>query len=176
MRAKEVFILVFVLLAIGCGPTKHITADDAYTHTTSKYYHYKKSTWINGPTMRVSHATQKLYSTEYSDVFLRTLVVREKIKFQQLYVTFYGLDWVFFNEAYDINGNKLEFVQLDRTFDSPGVVEHFTITFPRGYLESVTKSGINIKCVGKKGERVVTLEPTHIEGYLKKYRELTSTQ
>ncbi len=176
MRAKKVFMLVFVFLVIGCSPTKHITADDAYTHTTSKYYPYKKATWINGPTMRVYHATQEPYSAEYSDVFIRTLVVGEKTRFQQLYVTFYGLDWVFFNDAYDVNGNKLEFVQMDRTFDSPGVVEHFAITLPRGYLESVTKSGINIKCVGKRGERVVTLEPTYIEGYLKKSRELTSSQ
>ncbi len=176
MRAKKVFMLVFVFLVIGCSPTKHITVDDAYTHTTSKYYADKKSTWINGSTMRVDHATQKPYLTGYSDVFLRTLIVREKTRFQQLYVAFYGLDWVFFNDAYDVNGNKLEFIQIDRTFDGPGVVEAFAITFSRGYLESVAKSGINIKCVGKRGEMVVTLESTYIEGYLKKFRELTSSQ
>jgi hypothetical protein len=175
MRAKILSMLVFVFLAIGCSVTKNINMEDAYTHTTSKYYAYKKSTWINGPTMRVDHATQEPYLSGYSDVFLRTLVVQEKTKFQQLYVTFNGLDWVFFSDAYDINGNKLEFIQIDRTFDSAGVVEAFAITFSRGYLESVAKSGINIKCVGEKGEMVVTLEPAYIEGYLKKFRELTSS-
>ena len=50
----------------------------------------------------------------------------------------------------------------------------FAVILSREYLVSATKSGLYVKCVAERGERVITLEPHYVEGYLKKCRELTS--
>ena len=175
MRARTAFALVVVFLLSGCGPPqKYRTADEVYTKTISTHDAYKKATWVKSPTVRVYHPYQTPYSTGYSDLLLRTLVVEGRSEFHQLYVTFYGYDWIFFNRAYDINGNQLKFTKIDRVVASLGIQEDFVITLAEDYLESATKSGLNIKFVGKRGERVVTLGPHYVEGYLKKYRKLTS--
>ena len=172
MKARIVLMVVIVFLLTGCVSTRYITTDEVYTKTTSTYYPYKKTTWINGPPIRIPYT-----AAGYSDVFLRTLVADGKPQFHQLYIRFNGFEWVFFNRAYDINGNQLDFEEIDRMVESTGTVEEdFVITFERDYLESAAKTGINIKCIGKRGERVVTLEPTYVEGYLKKYSELISSQ
>jgi hypothetical protein len=169
MKARIVFIMVVLFLLSGCGPTKYKT-------TTSTHDSYKKPKWIKGPSVRVDHATQKPSAEGYSDVFLRTLVADGRLVFHQLFVNFNGLEWVFFNEAYNVNGNKLEFIEINKDFRSLGITEIFAITFSEGYLEAATKTGINIRCIGKRGERAITLEPNYVECYLKKCRGLTSSQ
>ena len=176
MKARIVFMMVVLFLLSGCGPTEYKTSDEVYQKTTSTYDSYKKPKWIKGPVIRINHATQKPSAVGYSEVFLRTLVADQRLVFHQLFVTFNGLEWVFFNEVYDISGNKLEFIELDRDFRSQGIIEIFAITFSEGYLKAATKTGIDIKCIGKRGERVITLEPTYVQGYLEKCRKLTSSK
>ncbi len=43
-----------------------------------------------------------------------------------------------------------------------------------GYLKSATRKGLEVKFVGKRGERKVYIQPHYVKGYLKKYRELTA--
>jgi len=169
-------MMVVLFLLNGCGPTKYKTPDEVDKNTTFTYDQNKKSKWIKGPSVRVDHATQKPSAMGYSDVFLRTFVANGRLVFHQLFVTYYGAEWVFFDEAYDINGNKLEFIEIDRDFESLGIIEIFAIIFREGHLEAARKTGINIKCRGRRGEGVITLEPTFVEGYLKKCRELTASQ
>ena len=176
MKARILSMMVVLFLLNGCGPTKYKTPDEVDKNTTFTYDQNKKSKWIKGPSVRVDHATQKPSAMGYSDVFLRTFVTNGRLVFHQLFVTYYGSEWVFFDEAYDINGNKLEFIEINRDFESLGIIEIFAITFREGQLEAAIKTGINIKCRGRRGERVITLEPTFVEGYLKKCRELTSSQ
>jgi len=176
MKARIAFMIVVLLLLSGYGPIKYKTSDEVYTKTTYTYDPYKKPKWIKGPSFRVDHATQKPSAVGYSDVFLRTLVADGRLVFHQLFVTFNGPEWVLFNGVYDISGNELEFIEINRDFRSRGIAEIFAITFSDGYLEAATKTGINIKCSGKRGERVITLEPTYVEGYMEKCGELTSSQ
>ena len=176
MKARILSMIVVLFLLSGCGPTKYKTPDEVYTKTTFTKDPYKKSKWIKGPSVRIDQATQKPSATGYADVFLRTFVADGRLVFHQLFVTYYGSEWVFFDEAYDINGNKLEFIEIDRDFESLGIIEIFAIIFREGHLEAARKTGINIKCRGRRGERVIILEPTFVEGYLKKCRELTSSK
>ena len=176
MKVRIVFMMVVLLFLSGYGPSKYKTSDEVYRKTTYTYDSFKEPKWIKGPSVRVDHATQKPFAVGYSDVFLRTFVADGRPVFHQLFAIFNGLEWVFFNGVYDISGNKLEFIEIDRDFENQGIIEIFAMTFREGSLEAATKSGINIKCRGSRGERVITLEPTFVEGYLKKCRELTSSQ
>jgi len=176
MKARIVLLMVVPFLLGGYGSTTYKTLEEVHTKTTSTYYPYKKSKWIKGPSSSIAHATQKPSTFGYSDVFLRTLIMDGRLLFHQLFVTFKGLEWVFFDEAYDLKGNKLEFIEINRDFRSRGIIEIFAITFREEYLEASTKTGINIKCIGERGERIITLEPAYVEGYMKKCRELNSSQ
>ena len=176
MKARILSMIVVLILLSGCGPTKYKTPDEVDKNTTFTYDPNKKSKWIKGPSVRVDHATQKPSAMGYSDVFLQTFVADGRLLFHQLFVTYYGLECVFFEEAYDINGNKLELIEIDRDFENLGIIEIFAVIFREGHLEAATKTGINIKCRGRRGERIITLEPTFVEGYLQKCRELTSSQ
>ena len=176
MKARILSMIVVLLLLSGCGSTKYKTPDEVDKKTTFTYDQNKKSKWIKGPTVRVDHATQKPAAMGYSDVFLRTFVADGRLVFHQLFVTYYGSEFVMFDEAYDINGNRLEFIEIDRDFEGQGIIEIFAIIFREDHLEAAAKTGINIKCRGRRGERVITLEPTVVKGYLQKCRELTSSQ
>jgi hypothetical protein len=169
-------MMVVLFLLSGCGPTNYKTPGKVDNKTTFTYDQNKKSKWIKGPSVRVDHATQKPSAMGYSDVFLRTFVTDGTLVFHQLFVTYYGPEWIFFDEAYDMNGNKLEFIEIERDFENLGIIEIFAVIFREGHLEAATKTGINIKCRGRRGERVITLAPTLVEGYLKECRELTSSQ
>ena len=129
MKARILSMMVVLILLSGCGPTKYKTPDEVDKNTTFTYDPNKKSKWIKGPSVRVDHATQKPSAMGYSDVFLRTFVADGRLVFHQLFVNYFGLEWGFFDEAYDINDNKLEFVVIDRDFESRGIIEIFAITF-----------------------------------------------
>lgn len=113
-------------------------------------------------------------STGSVNVFLRSLVDGD---LHQLYVTFSGKDWIFFDSAYDIDGNRLDFVEIDREVStSSGITEDFALNLSEDYLESAAEKGMNVKFVGQRGERTLVLKPHYIEGYLKRLRELTGSK
>jgi hypothetical protein len=98
----------------------------------------------------------------------------DKRSHRQLYVAFHDEDWVYFSRAYDSNGNELKFIEIKREEATAGITEHFAATLSDDYLESATRKGLEVKFVGKRGERKVYMRPHYVKGYLKKYRELTA--
>jgi len=184
MRAQIVFMLVVVFLLGGCGPSqkyRYETADEVYTKTASTKVPSQKKEWIESPRFRVYHTYQKPYKTGSSDVYLRTLVVDGRIQFHYIEVhpPTRGTP-ILFDKAYDINGNELKLVTIHRDTVSLGtstvLFYSFAVELSEEYLVSATQSGLYVKCVGKRGERVITLEPHYVEGYLKKCRELTEDE
>lgn len=84
----------------------------------------------------------------------------------------YDGEWRFYNSAYDIDGNKLDFLSIDRKVDTCGKFgcRHFEdvgITVTRGYLDSHRDSGIRLKVSGRAGEAIVDLPPGYIQGFLR---------
>ena len=173
MRAGKTILIVLVLLLGGCSEAGLRTATGVYTHTSSSIDSDAKIAWIKGPTDKKYFAD---YGTSgYADVFLRTLV-KDGHDTHQLYVAFRDEDWVYFSRAYDSNGNELKFIEIKRQKVTAGITEHFAATLSNDYLESATRKGLEVRFVGKRGEREVYIRPHYVKGYLKKYRELTATK
>ncbi|NIR15946.1 MAG: hypothetical protein GWN86_19275, partial [Desulfobacterales bacterium] len=105
-------------------------------------------------------------------MFLRTLV-RDGHDTHQLYVAFHDEDWVYFDRAYDSKGNELTLTQIKREKVTGGITEHFAATLNDDHLKWATRKGLEVKFVGKRGERKVYMRPHYVRGYSKRYRELT---
>lgn len=85
----------------------------------------------------------------------------------------YDGEWRFYNSAYDIDGNKLDFLSIDRKVDTCGKFgcRHFEdvgITVTRDYLDSRRDRGIKLKVSGRAGEAIVDLPPGYIQGFLQR--------
>jgi hypothetical protein len=173
MRAGKTILMVLVLLLGGCTEAGLRTATGVYTHTNAAITSDGKRAWIQGPTDKIYFANYG--ASGYADVFLRTLV-KDKHDTHQLYVAFRDEDWVYFSRAYDSKGNELKFIEIKRRQVTGGITEHFAATLSDDYLQSATRKGLEVKFVGKRGERQVSLRPHYVKGYLKKYRELTATR
>ena len=173
MRAGKTILIVLVLLLGGCSEAGLRTATGVYTHTNASINSDAKIAWIKGPTDKKYFADHG--ASGYADVFLRTLV-KDGHDTHQLYVAFRDEDWVYFSRAYDSKGNELKFIEIKRQKVTAGITEHFAATLSNDYLESATRKGLEVRFVGKRGEREVHIRPHYVKGYLKKYRELTATK
>jgi len=173
MRAGKTILIVLILLLGGCSEAGLRTATGVYTHTNASMDSDEKIAWIKGPTDKKYFADHG--TSGYADVFLRTLV-KDGHDTHQLYVAFHDEDWVYFSSAYDSNGNELKFREIKRQKVTAGITEHFAATLSDDYLESATHKGLEVRFVGKRGERKVYMRPHYVKGYLKKYRELTATK
>lgn len=171
MRAGKTILIALVLLLGGCPEAGLRTAKGVYTHTNASIDSDEKTAWIKGPTDKKYFADHG--TSGYADVFLRTLV-KDESETHQLYVAFYDEDWVYFSRAYDSKGNELTFIEIKREEVTGGITEHFAATLSDDYLESARRKGLEVKFVGKRGERAVYMRPHYVKGYLKKYRELTA--
>ena len=171
MKAEMTILIALVLLLGGCSEAGLRTATGVYTHTNASIDSDEKTAWIKGPTDKKYFADHG--ASGYADVFLRTFV-RDGSDTHQLYVAFHDDDWVYFDRAYDSKGNELKFIEIKREKVTGGITEHFTARLSYDYLKSATGKGLEVKFVGKKGERKVYMRPHYVRGYLKKYKELTS--
>jgi hypothetical protein len=172
MRAQIVFMLVVVFLLSGCGYTKYKTAEDVYTKTI--YSPGPDNTdWVKSPPVEIFGL---------GVVSLRTRVRWGIPTDHQLYLVLSSNTRAFPLKAYDVSGNQLKLEPIDYQRDVIGVYnlqisiekKDRAVILSRKYLLSATKSGLYVKCVGIPADKVITLEPHYVEGYLKKCRELTS--
>ena len=171
MKAGKTILIALVLVLGGCSEAGLRTATGVYTHTNASTDSDKKIAWIKGPTDKKYFADYG--ASGYADVFLRTLV-RDGHDTHQLYVAFHDQDWVYFDRAYDSKGNELTLTQIKREKVTVGITEHFAAKLSDDYLKSATRKGLEVKFVGKRGERKVYMRPHYVKGYLKRYRELTA--
>lgn len=126
---------------------------------------YKKVTNFNGPVVR---------EQEYCPVFIRASQdERSGVTEYQAYVSdlYYG-EWRHYSEAYDINGNKLNFVHIRKdVVECPkGVgcrlIEDIGVSFRRPYLNSVLEKGMSFKVSGKGGSLLCSVPAYYIQGIL----------
>jgi hypothetical protein len=171
MRAGKTILIAFVLVLGGCAEAGLRTATGVYTHTNASIDSDEKIAWIKGPTDKKYFSDYA--ASGYADVFLRTLV-RDKHYTHQLYVAFHDQDWVYFDRAYDSKGNELNLTQIKREKVTGGITEHFAATLSDDDLKTARRKGLEIKFVGKRGQRKVYMRPHYVRGYLKRYRELTA--
>jgi hypothetical protein len=172
MRAPAIILLTLVFLLSGCEAGQ-MTAREIHYFTAAQSHPSGKKALVQGPTAKIYFSNSG--ATGYADVFLRTFV-REGPDLHQLYVAFRDKNWVFFNHAYDNNGNELEFTEIDRKEVTAGITELFAAKLTDEYLESATSTRLEVKFVGKEGERTVYLRSQYVRGYLQKYKELTTAQ
>lgn len=174
MSKIALICLAFLLLA-GCAMTPPIkTSNDVFMRSSIYNDPYKKTTWIRSP-MFINHDPFLQGMGSYY-AFLRVLVNDRYVTFYQFYISDSDENWRFFNRAYDSNGNKLDFVEIDHQIKSSQSVrmqEDFTINLSREYLDGAKNSGLNIKAVGKRGEKIFVLPGYYVEGFLKKVDEYT---
>jgi hypothetical protein len=169
MRAGAAILVVLVSLLGGCE-AGHMTAKEVHYFTAARPHPSGKSGFIQGPTAKVYFSDSG--ESGYANVFLRT-IVKDGPDIHQLYVAFRDRKWIFFEKAYDENGNQLQFIEVERKEVTPGISEHFAATLSDDYLESATETGLEVKFSGKEGKRTVYLKARYVRGYLKKYRELS---
>jgi len=92
----------------------------------------------------------------------------------QIYVADYYVDeWRFYTSANDINGNRMDFVQIARDVGSCGSytgcskTEHLALNVTREYLEAHVASGIKFQVSGRAGSEVFSIPGVAIAGFLK---------
>ena len=102
-------------------------------------------------------------------LFSGALIKDKSVSFYQFYISDSYKDWRFYNRAYDANGNRLDFVEIDHQVTRGAwTQEDFAINLSRSYLEKAKSNGLNIKAVGKRGEKIFVLPGFYVDGFLKK--------
>ena len=161
MRILTLVALTGLLLLTGCNQAqRYQTAEQVAADSTVEKDPYKAVVWTRTP---------HIYARPIG-FFFRHFETKYGSEKYQLYINFMSSDWVFFDQAYDSDGRRLDFVKIDRDVRYGGSVkEAFAINFPRSYLEEKAKGdGLNIKFVGKRGEQILLLRPIWVEGFLMK--------
>jgi hypothetical protein len=136
--------------------------------TEKKHDEFKKSTSFTGMDASVS-------TDRDNSVFLRAWKAdSDKIAHYQIYVVdTYGVEWRFYNTAYDSNGKKLDLVSISRDVGSCSsygcnYYEHLAINVDQDYLLANQETGVKFKISGKVegADRVLFLPPAFIKGFL----------
>lgn len=83
-------------------------------------------------------------------------------------------DWYFINSAADIDGNPLSVIQGGRDVDvSASIHENFGVEMTPEYLRSHRSTGMNIKLMGSRGEKIIKVSPDAVSTFDEVYeREL----
>jgi len=91
----------------------------------------------------------------------------------QVYITsFYSTEWRHYNEAYDSDGNRMDFISIDKKVDSCSGArgcyfeETVGLNVTRKYLEDRQDTGIRYKVSGKVGEFTGFLPAAYVKGFL----------
>jgi len=175
-------ILIALVALTGCAgimnaSTRESVSSNAKVETDT----FKKTSWLRGPDMKASIMIEgaKADHNEWQVHSYALRAMRDDKSdsgFIQLYVSHQDTDWIFFDNAADSDGNKLEFLKIDQHASSGtqygvGVVEDFAITIPENYLKDKAQTGFQIRAYGKNGRRAVTVPAFYVQGFLDKYQE-----
>jgi len=143
---RKVLFGMFFLMSTACGTLK--TSSAVFVDSTVAEDYYQSTVLIESPVF---------YQAQGIGVHLISL--RAKINSEadiayQLHIQdSQAVGWRFFDRAYDINGEKFEFVDIDHDV-----------------TKAVTES-INIKVFGEDAEKVILVPSHYVEGFLQKVDE-----
>jgi hypothetical protein len=77
-----------------------------------------------------------------------------------------GSDWYFIDRAADIDGNQLPVIQGGRDVDvNASIHENFGVEMTPEYLRSHRSTGMNIKLMGSRGEKVIKVSPEAVSTF-----------
>ena len=155
--------LIIYFLSIGCAGTGTLyeTPDQVAQATKVREDPYTNTTWITSPSANCGDSLKKCY--------FRTAFINGKFAFYQLVVTVRIYSWLFLDTAYDIQGNKLDLVELDRRVLSGGTIKEIVaVNLTDQYMVQAMTDGLNISIRGKRGQTIVKLSGFYILGYLQK--------
>ncbi len=163
------FLLAVVITLVGCAPLpKHDWTRPEYTVAlvAVKSDDFKKMVEFTGPNCAPPSSSDS--------VFLRAWKSKEGAPNYQVCVRHtYAGDWKYFNSAWDSNGNRLDVTVISRNVGSCyggacTLNEHIGINVSQGYLDRAAMSpeGMTFKIEGKAGQKIFSLPPAYVEGFL----------
>lgn len=151
-----------VLLAFVFAPA----VNAAEVKTIAKYDEYSKATGIATAAFDVPGIGSFLDPSSMA-VHLAGNVTDGGKEGMWLSGAYSGADWKFFGSAQDVDGNVLPLTVDDRRVLGAGrIVENFSITVTRPYLESHRDSGINLRVNGKYGAVIVKLPGDYVAAFM----------
>jgi hypothetical protein len=149
------------VISAGCASFGHGSAAEIAARVRATSDPYQKTIRFTGPPILVwgtPTAMIRAWETGHNSIF-------------QIYVFHARSDWAFYSAAYDSNGTKLRFREIDRDVGGGSgralVSETVGIDVTRDELESYAKAGgADIKLVGRRGSATFRVTPDYILGFL----------
>ena len=74
--------------------------------------------------------------------------------------------WRFLEQAFDSQGTQLTTKVVSRDADEYGVAETVAIEMPIEYLVAHSRSGLDIKIIGSRGDLLIKLPGSYVQGFL----------
>lgn len=175
MRYSVNLLLGFFILAAGCaGPQINWSdSNQIIASITTTRDDFKKRTEYVGPHYDGAKKVESDGMFLFAKVFLRAYNYDKTpgLTYQiYTYETYYN-DWRFYNQAYDSDGKKLDFVPVTQKVGSCGTArcskdEHVAINVTKDYLIAHQDTGLSFKIFGKADEREWSLPGSYIKAFL----------
>jgi hypothetical protein len=167
---KSISRIIFVFAISGCIAVPHKTAEEVQGSTQIVHDQFKNETIVKGPVFPCSttYRSPKDYGCQ---LFLRSHV-KVKRKTLELYVTYYGDDWVFFNNASYLGGEKLGFIPVDQSVVKKGggiIREDFILIVDAEYAKIALNSSLMIQARGNRGSLLIDIPSYYFQGFMNKY-------
>lgn len=151
-KIKLKLISQFILLTsiVGCASMLSVELRNVVDVTTDEFE----------PTVKFRGIEHTIENSSFNRYFIRSNLDKtiQHIS-HQIYVTYtYGGNWRFYNCAYSMGGNPLEFIEINRDVDFIGHwcahTEDFGITIP-GEMLIKNPNGFSIKVKSKSGHNMI---------------------
>ena len=154
----RIYLLLFCCcFLIGCA-SNYKSASEVSAATKVISDPYTKTTSILGSNIDVrwprGYGRYKLAGGEYSGGYLVVLANH--------------LDWAFLDSAIDRDSTIFPTEVMERKVEYPWCREIVRVKMSKDYLQKATKSGIDVKIMGKGGDIVVVVPAHYVEGFLLK--------
>jgi len=156
-------ILLIIFFLSGCTGVHYETTDQVAQATKIIKDPYTNTTWVNSPHINCGGSIS-------NKCYFRTAFINEKFAFYQLILITVNKNWQFLDTAYDIQGNKLDLIVIDRKVlrGTGSVQEIVGIKLTDPYMAQAVINGINIKVIGKRGNVIIKLSGGYVFGYLQR--------
>lgn len=169
IASKAMVVAIAALFGLGgcVAQQPKVNFDDAAAVTQAvdvKRDDFKKSTTYRGPYIQGKQSdTVYLRATKFD--------INNSVLYQIYAVDFYYGDWRFLDNTYDVDGNALKTLVIDRKVHSCAggsclKGEHVGVEVTRDYLEKNIAQGIRIKISGKGGEEIFSIPGPYVKGFL----------
>lgn len=129
---------------------------------TIRYDPYTKTETIVGD----DHSHMSILDEGFSGYQFSAAAVNGAMHNPVLLYSIDASDWYFINSAADIDGNRLNVIQGGRDVDvSASIHENFGVEMTPEYLRSHRSTGMNIKLIGSRGEKIIKVSPEAVSTF-----------